>query len=95
LSKVLSKYLYYDYSHLTRVFTAIEGKTIQEFHNQIKIERTKELLEYNELNISEIAREVRYSSATYLSTQFKKMTGLSPSGYKLQKIKRAVDLDVI
>ncbi|UJH91884.1 AraC family transcriptional regulator [Antarcticibacterium sp. 1MA-6-2] len=74
LSKVLSEYLYYDYSHLTRLFTTIEGKTIQEFQNQVKIERIKELLEYNELNISEIARETGYSSATYLSTQFRKVT---------------------
>lgn len=95
LSKVLSEYLYYDYSHLTRVFTAIEGKNIQEFQNQVKLERTKELLENNELNISEIAREVGYSSATYLSTQFKKFTGLSPSDYRDQKLRREVDLDTI
>lgn len=95
LSKVLRDTLLCDYSHLTRVFTAIEGKTIQEFQNQIKIERIKELLEYNELNISEIARETGYSSATYLSTQFRKVTGISPSDYKLQKHKRKEDLDGI
>ncbi|WP_246054103.1 MULTISPECIES: helix-turn-helix domain-containing protein [Antarcticibacterium] len=95
LSKVLSENLYYDYSHLTRVFTAIEGKNIQEFQNQVKIERTKELLENNELNISEIARETGYSSATYLATQFKKMTGVSPSEYRFQERRRTVDLDEI
>jgi AraC-like DNA-binding protein len=95
LSKVLRDTLLCDYSHLTRIFTAIEGKTIQDFQNQVKIERTKELIEYNELNISEIARETGYSSATYLSTQFKKITGLSPTDYRLQKHKRDVDLDTI
>ncbi|QED39072.1 helix-turn-helix domain-containing protein [Antarcticibacterium arcticum] len=95
LSKVLSECLYYDYSHLTRVFTAIEGKTIQEFQNQVKIQRIKELLEYNEMNISEVASETGYSSATYLSTQFKKATGMSPSDYRLQKAQREVDLNML
>ncbi|MCM4158509.1 helix-turn-helix domain-containing protein [Antarcticibacterium flavum] len=74
-------------------YQIFHSKTLQEFQNQIKIERTKELLDYNELNISEIAREIGYSSATYLATQFKKMTGISPSDYNNQKEKREIDLN--
>lgn len=85
--------LHYDYSHLTHIFTNLEGKSIQKFHSDIKIERIKELLEYNELTISEISNEMGYSSATYLSTQFRKATGVTPSDYKNQAQKRKVDLN--
>ena len=93
LSKVLSEHLRYDYSHLTHVFTKIEGQTIQKFQHTIRIERIKELLEYKELSISEIARELGYSSAAYLSTQFKRATGMSPSEYKIKNVKRNIDLN--
>lgn len=93
MSKILSERLRYDYSHLTHVFTKMEGKSIQKYHNEIKIERTKELLEYDELSITEIAQEIGYSSAAYLSTQFKRATGVSPSIYKDQKGKRHSSLD--
>lgn len=94
LSEILTDRLHYDYSHLTHVFSKLEGKNIQKFCSEIKIERIKELLEYDELTISEIAHEMRYSSATYLSTQFRKATGLSPSEYKIQNVKRKKDLDM-
>ena len=94
LSELLTNRLHYDYSHLTRIFTKLEGKNIQKFCSEIKIERIKELLEYNELTISEIAHEMGYSSATYLSTQFRKATGLSPSDYKNQKERRKIDLNM-
>ena len=94
LSKILSDRLHYDYSHLTHIFTKLEGKNIQKFHSEIKIERIKELLEYDELSVSEIAHEMGFSSATYLSTQFKKATGFSPSEYKKQKEKRNIDLNM-
>lgn len=93
LSEILTDRLHYDYSHLTHIFTKLEGKNIQKFQNEIKIERIKELLEYDELTISEITHEMGYSSATYLSTQFKKASGLSPSEYKNQKEKREMDLN--
>ncbi|AVR46590.1 AraC family transcriptional regulator [Christiangramia fulva] len=93
ISDLLINRLHYDYSHLTHIFTKLEGKNIQKFHSEVKIERIKELLEYNELTISEIAHEMGYSSATYLSTQFKKPTGVIPSDYKNKEEKRKIDLN--
>lgn len=84
LSEILSDALHYDYSYLTGIFTKAEGRSIQSYHNKIKAERIRELLEYDELNISEIANKMDFGSAAYLSTFFKKETGLSPSQYKLQ-----------
>ncbi len=71
-----------DYSHLSSLFSKTEGKSIHHFQQEIKTERVKELLEYDELSISEIANEMGYSSAAYLSTQFKKSTGSTPSEYR-------------
>lgn len=88
LSVILSEQLHMDYSHLSSLFSKIEGKSIQHFQQEIKTERVKELLEYDELSISEIAVEMGYSSAAYLATQFKKSTGVTPSEYRLQHQKR-------
>lgn len=88
LSEVLSNALHYDYSYLTGIFTKTEGHSIQSYNNKVKAERIRELLEYNELNISEIAHKMAFGSAAYLSTFFKKETGLSPSQYKLQHSER-------
>lgn len=88
LSEVLSEELHYDYSHLSSIFTKAEGQSIQSFQNKIKAERIKELLEYDELNISEIADKMDFGSAAYLSTFFKKETGLNPSQYKLKHSER-------
>ncbi|HET8855439.1 MAG TPA: helix-turn-helix transcriptional regulator [Salinimicrobium sp.] len=93
LSTILSERLHYDYSHLTHIFTKEEGMSIQKYQNKIKIERIKELLEYGELNVSQIAQEVGYNSAAYLSTQFKKATGKNPSQYRLLERKMRNDLD--
>ncbi len=82
LSKILSAKLHYDYSYLTGLFSKAEGKSIQSFQNKVKIERIKELLEYGELNMNEIADAMGFGSAAYLSTFFKKETGTSPSHYK-------------
>ncbi|WP_245760415.1 helix-turn-helix domain-containing protein [Salegentibacter flavus] len=82
LSEILSERLHYDYSHLTGIFSKAENQSIQSFQNKIKTERIKELLEYDELSIAEIADEMGYGSAAYLSTFFKKETGLKPSEYK-------------
>lgn len=84
LSEILSEALHYDYSYLTGIFTKAEGRSIQSYHNKIKAQRIREFLEYGELNISEIADKMDFGSAAYLSTFFKKETGLSPSQYKLQ-----------
>ncbi|MDT0643644.1 helix-turn-helix domain-containing protein [Zunongwangia sp. F363] len=93
LSRVLSDRLHYDYSHLTNLFTKYEGRSISSFQNSIRVQRVKELLEYDELNISEIADQTGYSSAAYLSSSFRKSTGLSPSEYRLKRVKRQNTLD--
>lgn len=93
LSVILSHELNLDYSHLSSLFSRVEGKSIQQFQQEIKTERVKELLEYDELSISEIAVDLGYSSAAYLSTQFKKTTGLTPSQYKLDHLKKRISLD--
>ena len=87
LSQLLTEDLAYDYSHLSSIFTKMEGKSIQAFQFAIKTERIKELLEYNEKSISEIADVLGFGSAAYLSTSFKKATGLTPSEYRLKHIK--------
>lgn len=95
LSSYLSKKLNQDYSHLTHVFSKTEGKSIREFQQDVKIMRVKELLEYDELNIAEIADRLGYGNAAYLSTHFKKATGLTPSEYKNQHLKKRGSLDEI
>lgn len=90
MSEILSNKLNYDYSHISTTFSRSEGKSIQDFQLEIKVKRIKELLEYGELSISEIAGELGYSSAAYLSTQFKKITGENPSQYRLRHLKEGV-----
>jgi AraC-like DNA-binding protein len=94
LSVILSDTLHYDYSHLSSIFSKEEGKSIQNFQQDIKIERIKELLEYDELSISEIAQDMGYGSAAYLSTQFKKITGVTPSQYKANNSSKRDFLDI-
>ena len=85
LSVYLSEDLNYDYNYLSNLFSSIEGITIEHFHIQQRIERVKELLVYDEFTLSEIAYQLGYSSVAYLSNQFKKVTGLTPSYYKQLK----------
>ncbi|MES2132796.1 MAG: helix-turn-helix transcriptional regulator, partial [Bacteroidota bacterium] len=73
------------YNYLSNLFSEIEGITVEQFIIFQKIEKVKELLVYNELNLSEIADRLGYSSVSYLSTQFKKTTGLTPSYFKSVK----------
>lgn len=87
-SDYLSKKLGYDYTYLANTFSEIKGITIQQFIIIHKIERVKELLLYEELNLTEISYKLQYSSVAHLSNQFKKVTGLSPSFYKQIKQKR-------
>lgn len=82
LSVILTENLHFDYSHLSSIFSKTEGKSIQKYQNELKVERIKELLEYDELSISEIAHNLGFGSAAYLSTQFKNSTGITPSQYK-------------
>ena len=81
-SHLLSSTLNYDYAYLSRLFSSVEGRTIERFILSQKIEKVKELLTYNELTLSEIAFQMHYSSSAHLSTQFKKITGMSPSAFK-------------
>lgn len=92
-SEYLSKKLDYDYTYLSNVFSEVNGYTIQHFIIINKIEKVKEFLLYNELNITEIAYKLNYSSVAHLSYQFKKITGLAPSFYKSLKLKRQKNLE--
>lgn len=87
-SNFLSQKLNHDYTYLANLFSEVQGTTIEKFIITHKIERVKELLVYNELNLTEIAYLMHYSSVAHLSTQFKKITGLTPSHFKQLKHKR-------
>lgn len=92
-SEYLSEKIGYDYTYLSNVFSEVNGYTIQHFIIINKIEKVKELLLYNELNLTEIAYKLNYSGVAHLSYQFKKITGLTPSFYKSLKQKRLKNLE--
>jgi AraC-like DNA-binding protein len=94
-SDYISEKLNYDYTYLSNIFSEVKGITIQQFIIIHKIERVKELLLYDELNLSEISYKLNYSSVAHLSNQFKKITGLTPSYYKKLKKKRTSNLENI
>lgn len=81
-SDFISEKLSYDYTYLSNLFSEIRGTTLQQFIITHKIERVKELLLYEELNLTEISYKMNYSSVAHLSNQFKKVTGLTPSQFK-------------
>ena len=81
-SEILSQKLHKDYSYLSNLFSEVEGITIEKYIINQKIEKAKELMVYDELNLSEIAFRLGYSSVAHLSSQFKKVTGLTPSHFK-------------
>ena len=89
----ISEKLNYDYTYLANMFSEVKGITIQQFIITHKIERAKELIIYDELNLTEIAHKLRYSSVAHLSNQFKKVTGLTPSFFKSLKHKKRVMLE--
>lgn len=82
LSDYLAEKLNHNYTYLSNLFSEVKGTTIEKFYLSNKIERAKELLVYDELNLTEIAWKLHYSSVAHLSNQFKKMTGLTPSHFK-------------
>jgi len=84
-SDYISEKLHYDYTYLSNIFSEVKGITIQQFIILHKIERVKELMLYEELNLTEISYRLQYSSVAHLSNQFKKITGLTPSQFKLLK----------
>lgn len=92
-SEYISKKLSYDYTYLSNLFSDVKGITIQQFIINHKIERVKELLLYDQLNLTEIAFKLNYSSVAHLSNQFKKATGLAPSYYKQLKQRRVDNLE--
>ena len=92
-SDYLSEKLKHNYSYLSNLFSEVKGTTIEHFIIIHKIERVKELIIYNELNLSEIAYKLHYSSVAHLSTQFKKITGLTPSFFKSLKHKKRTVLE--
>jgi len=92
-SNYLSEKLGYDYTYLSNLFTEVKGTTIQEYIIMHKIEKAKELIMYNEMSIADIAYTLNYSSAAHFSTQFKKVTGLTPSFFKKLKKQRESDLE--
>ena len=87
-SEYLSQKLHHDYTYMANLFSEVQGTTIEQYIIAHKIERIKELIIYDELNITEIANKMNYSSVAHLSTQFKKVTGLTPSYFKKMTDKR-------
>ena len=94
-SVFISEKLNYDYTYLANLFSEVRGITIEHFIIIHKIERVKELLVYDDLNLTEIAEKLNYSSVGHLSNQFKKTTGLTPSHFKKLKEKRRSHLETL
>ena len=94
-SDYLSEKLNHDYTYLSNIFSEVKGITIQQFIIVHKIERVKELIMYDELNLTQISYKLHYSSVGYLSNQFKKVTGFSPSHFKQLKDKRRRPIEEI
>lgn len=88
----LSERLNLDYTYLANIFSEDQGITIEHFIIQHKIQRIKELIGYDELNLTEISWKLHYSSVAHLSTQFKKITGITPSHFKQQERKNHLAL---
>ena len=95
LSDVLSSQLHHDYNYLSNLFSEVEGTTIEKYFIAQKIEKVKELLVYDELSLSEISFRLNYSSVAYLSNQFKKVTGLTPSYFKQIRDDKRKPLDKV
>lgn len=94
-SDYISEKLHHDYTYLSNIFSEVKGMTIQQFIITHKIERAKELLLYDEYNLTEISYKLNYSSVAHLSNQFKKVTGLTPSHFKKLKEKRRNPIEEI
>ena len=92
-TELIAAELHYEYNYISNLFSSVEGITIEQFIIRQKIEKVKELLLYNELNLSEIAYRLGYSSSAYLTNQFKKVTGMTPGQFRklLNKNRNAID----
>lgn len=93
MSAKLSEKLMKDYSYLSNLFSEVEGQTIEHYFIQLKIEKAKELLVYDEVSVSEIAYLLGYSSVSHLSRQFKQVTGFAPSHFKTIKHHHRIPLE--
>lgn len=94
-SSFIAERLNHEYTYLSKLFSQVEGITIEKYITRLKIERVKELIFYKEKSLSEIADLLGYSSVAYLSSQFKKETGLTPSEFKKQTDPKRLRLDEI
>jgi len=90
-SSFISENLNWDYSYLSKLFSELNGKTIEQYIIEQKIERVKELIKYNELNLTQISYELNYSSPQHLSKQFKQITGMTPSAFKKIGVRKKLD----
>jgi AraC family transcriptional regulator len=95
LSHYLSGLVNHEYTYLSSLFSSVEGRTIENYFIEQRIEKAKELLVYGQLTLSQIAFELDYSSTAHLSTQFKKITGLTPTYFKELGLARRKSLDKI
>jgi YesN/AraC family two-component response regulator len=96
-SEHLSKTLQYDYTYLANVFSEVEGSTIEKFYIKQKIQRVKELIMYESMGLKEIAYSLNYSSVSHLCKQFKKVTGMTPAGFRKEwegPVKKQVNSEV-
>lgn len=93
LSEHISHKLNHDYNYLSNLFSEVEGTTIEQYFILQKIEKVKELLVYDELSLSEIAMQMNYSSVSYLSKQFKKVTGFTTTHYKQLKERKRTPIE--
>ena len=94
-SDLLSKELGHSYNYLANIFSEEQDITIEQYIIALKIERTKEMILLDEDSISEIAYKLNYCSVAHLSSQFKKVTGLTPSQFKSQKVKSRIPLQLL
>lgn len=95
LSTYISSRLLQDYNYLSNLFSSVEGTTIEKYFIAQKIEKVKELLVYNEMTLSQIAEQLGYSSVAYLSNQFKKVTGFTPSYFKTLKVNKRKNIEEV
>lgn len=95
LSHYLSGSVNHEYTYISSLFSAVEGRTIENYFIEQRIEKAKELLIYGQLTLSQIAFDLEYSSTAHLSTQFKKITGLTPTYFKAVGVAKRKSLDKI
>ncbi|RZJ29518.1 MAG: AraC family transcriptional regulator, partial [Flavobacterium sp.] len=95
LSAAIRQKIPYDYSYLSDLFSGVEGKSIEQYFIELRIEKVKELIVYDQLSFTEIAFKTGFSSVHHLSAQFKKVCGLTPSHFKTIGAARRKPLDSI